>query len=236
MTIPLLPHTGIISCKVFKPELSALGIEESKVTCLEQNYHRDPAALLEKVKASLAILEQNKNLEAVILLYGYCGGGLADLSSDRLRLIIPLAHDCIPILLGTCPGNICADNTCSGGGHAFYLSPGWIDHGLTPYTEYFAAVEKYGREDALWMGMEMLKNYREVVLVETVAKLKPHHRKYAREMAKLFCLTFREIKANKSWLVNLLSGHSSEYTCVINPGNPVRLGLYPSTEYSEPQA
>ena len=236
MTIKLLPHTGIISCKVFKPELSALGVEESKIVYLEQNFHRDPAALLEKVKASLAVLERNKDLEMIILFYGYCGGGLANLSSDRLKLVIPLAHDCIPLIMGACLGNACSSNTDHGGSHAFYLSPGWIDYGLTPYTEYFASIETYGREDALWIGMEMLKGYKELVLVETVADLKPHHRKYARNMASLFGLTMREVKADKSWLVNLLLGHSSEYISVINPGDCISQGLYPLAEYSAPRA
>ncbi|MBT6338243.1 MAG: DUF1638 domain-containing protein [Desulfobacula sp.] len=231
MTIKLLPNTGIISCKVFKPELSALGIEDSKVIYLDQNLHRDPGALLEKVRESLTLLEQKKDLETIILVYGFCGGGLANLSSDRLKLIIPLAHDCIPLITGACPGNACPGST-----HTFYLSPGWIDHGLTPYTEYFAAVEKYGKDDALWMGMEMLKSYKEVVLVETIAGLKTHHRKYAKKMAELFCLEFREVKADKSWLVNLFSEYDGEYARVIETGNSVSLELYPATEYSYPQA
>ena len=224
VTISLLPNTGIISCMVFKPELSALGIEESRVVYLEQKYHRDPEILLEKVKASLAVLEQNNDLEAVILLYGYCGGGLANLSSDRVSLIIPLAHDCIPLFLGVRP-----PDDDSGSGNAFYLNPGWIDHGLTPYTEYFKAVEIYGQEDALWLGMEMLKNYREVILVETIAGVKPHHRRYARNMADLFNLAFREIKTDTSWIADLLSGKICKHTRVIRPGTPICIGLYPST-------
>lgn len=236
MTINLLPSTGIISCKIFKPELSALGIEEPKVVYLEQNYHRDPATLLEKVKASLAVLERNKDLQTIILFYGYCGGGLANLSSDRLKLVIPLAHDCIPLITGDCPGNTSSSNTRHDRSHAFFLSPGWIDYGLTPYTEYFATIEKYGRKDALWIGKEMLKGYKELVLVETIAAIKPYHRKYAKDMATLFGLTFREIKADKSWLITLLSGLDSEHTRVINPGDSVNLGLYPSTEYAGPQS
>ncbi len=227
MKVKLPPKTGVISCKVFEPELSALGIEESKIVYLEQNFHRDPKFLLEKVKESLAALEQNENIESVVVLYGYCGGGLENLSSRRLKLIVPLAHDCIPLLLGLCPGN-----ACSGSGDAFFLSPGWIDHGLTPYTEYFASVEKYGKEDALWMATEILKGYNEVVLVENTAGLLSHHREYAREMAELFGLSVREIKADKSWLFDLLSGTDSEFVRVITPGNSVNLGMYPSPESS----
>lgn len=222
MKINIMPNIGVISCEVFKPELTALGIDESRIVYLEQKFHRDPQILREKVMAALACLEQDIHIDTVILFYGYCGGGLKGLSSKRLRFIIPLAHDCIPLILGACP--------VPDYDHAFFLSPGWIDHGLTPYTEYFEALEKYGQEDALWLGMEILKGYKEVVLIETVADILPHHRRYAKKMADHFCLSFREVKADGSWLVNLLSGLSSEHVRIINPGNSVSLDFYSSAE------
>lgn len=214
-----MPDTGIISCKVFKPELTVLGIEESRIVYLDQDLHRDPEALREKVMAALACLEQNRHINSVILLYGYCGGGLSGLVSNRLKLIIPLAHDCIPLILGACP-----DISCD---HSFFLSPGWIDHGLTPYTEYFEALEKYGQKDALWLGMEILKGYKEVVLVETIAGIRPHHLGYAEKMAELFRLSVRKVKADKTWLINLLSGDTCEQVFTINPGNAIGLDMYP---------
>jgi len=219
MTIHLMPDTGILSCKVFKPELTALGIEESRVVYLEQDLHRDPCALRERVMAALACLEKDRHINSVILLYGYCGGGLADLVSDRLTLMIPLAHDCIPLIRGAFP-----DAGCD---HAFFLSPGWIDHGLTPLTEYVEALEKYGQEDALWLGMEILKGYKEVVLVETIAGIRSRHIRYTKKMAALFGLSVRKVKADKTWLINLLSGNACEQVLTINPGNPIGLSMYP---------
>lgn len=229
--ITLSPKTGVISCRVFQPELSALGIEESRVVYLEQNYHRNPDELREKIRESISVLERNADLDSAILLYGYCGGGLANLSSERLKLIIPRVHDCIPLLLGACPLSTCPD--ISG---AFYLSPGWIDHGLTPYTEFLIAVEKYGREDALWVGMEMLKSYNEVVLVEIAAEIQPHHRNYARKMACLFGLSFREIKSRPSGLISLFSGRDTDSKRVIQPGNSIALDLYPAFKCPGEQA
>lgn len=219
MTIHLMPDTSIISCKVFKPELTALGIEKSRVIYLEQDLHRDPCALRERVMEALTRLEVDKHINSVILLYGYCGGGLADLVSKRLKLMIPLAHDCIPLLQGTCPDPLCDQ--------AFFLSPGWIDHGLTPLTEYFEAVEKYGQEDALWLGLEVLKGYKEVVLVETIAGVRPHHLRYAEKMAALFGLSVRKVTADTTWLVNLLSGNPCKHVLTINPGEAIGLDLYP---------
>lgn len=214
-----MPDTSIIACKVFEPELTALGIEESRVVYLEQGLHRDPCTLRERVEAALTCLEEDKHVKTVILLYGYCGGGLADVVSKRLKLMIPLAHDCIPLIQGSCPDPPSY--------HAFFLSPGWIDHGLTPLTEYFKAVEQYGQEDALWLSMEILKGYKEVVLVETIAGIRPHHLRYAEKMAALFGLSVRKVTADKTWLVNLLSGSPCEQVLTINPGEAIGLGMYP---------
>jgi len=218
-------NVGIVACKVFAPELTALGIDESKVVYLDQGLHRYPGDLREKLAETLSQLEKNKTLEKVILCYGYCGGGLEGLTSSRLELILPLAHDCIPLLLG-----VWSCDPCVGCGDTFYLSPGWIDHGLTPYSEYFVTVEKYGRKDALWVGRQMLKGYREVVLVETAAPLENHHRRYAQKMARLFGLTYRETHGNKNWLSRLLAAKSNDEVLVLAPGTSISLALFPMTE------
>jgi len=218
-------NVGIVACKVFAPELAALGIEESKVVFLDQGLHRYPGDLREKLAETLSHLEKNKTLEKVVLCYGYCGGGLDGLTSSRLELILPLAHDCIPLLLG-----VGSRNPCVGCGDTFYLSPGWIDFGLTPYSEYFVTAEKYGQEDALWVGRQMLKGYREVVLVENAAPLQSHHRQYAQEMAQLFGLTFRETLGNKEWLARLLAAQSNNEVAVLAPGDPINLEIYPMPE------
>jgi hypothetical protein len=221
-----LPHNvGIVACRVFAPELAALGIEESKVVFLDQGLHRYPGDLRKELARALARLEQNRTLEKAILCYGYCGGGLEGLTSSRLELVLPLAHDCIPLLLG-----VRSRDPCVGCGDTFYLSPGWIDHGLTPYSEYFVTAEKYGREDALWVGRQMLKGYREVVLVENAAPLQSHHRRYAQEMALLFHLGFREVRGNKNWLVSLLAAQHNSEVAVVTPGVKINLDLYPLPE------
>ncbi len=220
MNLP--PDVGVVACKIFEPELTALGIEESRVVYLDQSLHRDPQELHGKLADTLGRLEKETTLQKVVLLYGYCGGGLEGLMCNRLKLVVPLAHDCIPLLLGTKSDNSrapCAD--------AFYLSPGWIDHGQTPYTEYFVSARKYGQEDALWMGKEMLKSYREVILVENEARLWNHHRCYARKMARLFELVYREYRGNKDWLLKLLAAQVNNGVNVIKPGNPITLDHYP---------
>jgi hypothetical protein len=225
MKLNIPDSTMIVACMVFQPEINALEVDSDRVIYLEQSLHRYPDMLNQAVKEALGRLERNRSIETVILLFGFCGGGLSGISSDRLKLIVPRVHDCIPLLLSE-PG---LKNDCREYSHAFYLSPGWIDHGETPYTEFFKSSARYGREDALWIAGEMLKGYKEIVLIEALAPVQPHHRVYAKKMAALFHLGFREIKAGGSWLTGLLSEKHDcfEYKKVLSPGEVVCKEIYP---------
>jgi Protein of unknown function (DUF1638) len=217
--------TRVIACRVFEPELSALSVPRDRMVILDQGLHRYPEDLRKNLKAVLADLENQENVNRVILAYGYCGGGLKGLGSHRFSLVAPLAHDCVPVLLGRSLGKPAVE--C---GAAFYLSPGWIDHGKTPLTEYDVTAEKFGNDDALWVGQQMLKGYSEVVLIETVARLGPRHRIYAAKMAELFRLGLRETVGAKGWLRRLLVGRASEGVAVMPPGRPICLEMYPNDQ------
>ncbi|MEW5911589.1 MAG: DUF1638 domain-containing protein [Thermodesulfobacteriota bacterium] len=219
----------VLACRVFEPELRSLRLAPEQVVYLDQGLHRYPDQLRETLALGLGELEQDPALRRVVLAYGYCGGGLEGLQAQRVELVLPLAHDCIPLLLGRRSGAARVD--C---GATFYLSPGWVEHGKTPYTEYFVTADKFGAEDALWAGKEMLKGYREVALIQTLAGLKARHRRYAQDMARLFGLGCRQVQGRAGWLRRLLQGRASQGLTVLPPGQPVHLGLYPQAAPAGP--
>ncbi len=98
---------------------------------------------------------------------------------------------------------------------------------MTPYTEYFATAEKFSAEDALWIGKQMLKDYHEVVLIKTAAPLKKDYRRYAKDMARLFDLNYRETPGKKDWLLKLFAAENNDEVRVLAPGTKVDLKLYP---------
>jgi hypothetical protein len=207
----------VLACRVFQPELEALGVPEEQVVYLDQGLHRHPDDLRTEVARALEDLEQDPRVRRVVLAYGFCGGGLEGLASRRAELVVPRAHDCIPLLLGREPR----------GGQAFYLSPGWMDHGHTPLTEHRRTAERFGEEDARWVARELLKGYREVVLVRTAAGLEPRHRAYAREMADLHGLELREASGRAGRLRRLLAGPPEGEALILLPGRPVGAGMFP---------
>ena len=213
--IRLAAGTRVLACRVFEPELAALGVPAGRVLYLDQGLHRYPDDLRAEVGAALRRLEDDPAVDRVVLAYGFCGGGLEGLCSRRVSLVAPRCHDCIPLLLGREPRG--SDREGS-----FYLSPGWIEHGKTPLTEHALTAEKFGEEEALWVGRQLLRNYREVVLLRTAAGLGQEHRDYARRMAGLFGLAFREQGADPGRLARLLTGRHGDEAEVLPPGRPLR--------------
>ncbi len=215
----------VLACRVFQPELNSLGVPETQVRYLDQGLHRYPEQLHLELNGALANLEADPATQRVILAYGFCGGGLRGIKASRASMVLPLVHDCVPLLLGDGQAN-----PCVGCGGAFYLTPGWIDHGQTPYSEYFVTREKFGHEDALWVGEQMLSGYDQVVLVDTGVGLLPRHRRYAQDMARLFGLAYQERRGHRDWLRRLLAGRPGPGVAVLPPGRAVDISLYPQAE------
>jgi hypothetical protein len=208
------PDVRVLACQALAPELAALGVAPDRMRLLDQGLHRYPQELRQELARNLEELESQAAVNRVVLVYGYCGGGLEGLSPRRVQLVLPLVHDCIPLLLGRAPEAPKAD-----AGGIFYLSPGWIEHGRTPYTEFLYTRKRFGHDDAMWTAKEMLKNYHEVVLVETPAGLSKSHRRHARRMARLFGLAYREEQGDGRLLADLLTGCSRAGILHLNPGD-----------------
>ncbi len=211
----------VLACRALAPELKSLGVAPEQTRFLDQGLHRYPENLHQELVRGLEELESQSGVSCVVLVYGLCGGSLEGLSPRKAELVIPLVHDCIPLLLGRTLATPAVDK-----GGAFYLSPGWIEHGLTPYTEYLRTRELFGDEDAMWVCREILKGYREVVLIETLAGLTLAHRQYAWEMAQLFGLSYREDHGDGHFLADLLAGRNRADILHLKPGEVATAELF----------
>lgn len=219
--VSLPPGYKLLACEVFAPELEQLGIPLEAIRYLDPGLHMHPKHLAEEVAKALAELEADQDIHTVIVVFGYCGGGLEGLSSQRLRLILPLVHDCIPLLLGKNP-----PQRPQGQGETFYLSAGWIDHGKTPFTEYERVVDKFSEEDALWVGKEMLAGYDSITLITGQKTKDPRYKEYSQKCADLFDLAYQEMPGSLGWLRRLLSGQESREVVLIPPGQTITLEMF----------
>lgn len=159
----------LISCNVFMREAcwciaSSPHVIDPEFT--ELGEHSRTQALREIIQARIDAAENcGKQYEAILLLFGLCGNSVVGVQARKTQLIIPRAHDCCTILLGSRQRFV--ENFAQAPSTPF-SSAGYFERG-----EYFlrtsddgsvsvetgdgfkAMVEQYGEEDAKYIWEQM---------------------------------------------------------------------------------
>lgn len=216
----------LVACEVFRPELdwlSSMLPAKPAIMYLEQGLHERPDELRNRLQASIDELE-NRGAERIILGYGLCGRGLAGICSRRARLAMPRAHDCIPLLLD-CDQREAAEASLDGG--TFWMSPGWLRYAQIPFMRQRQArrdeyARLYGEDNADFLmeqENQWLANYSSACLI--CRKNFPdlaRFRQDAHIVANDRNLRFREVRAESSWLLEMLDGGMGDRFLELPPG------------------
>jgi len=170
----------IIACEILFREISwCVSRSENVVDVrfLRKGLHdlgeKEMVAALQKEIDSVEL----ERSEAILLGYGLCNNGIRGLRSKKSKLVVPRAHDCITLLLGSKERYRQYFDANPG---TYFRSTGWAERdvpaeqkgaytqlGLLPtYEEY---VKKYGEDNAKFL-METMgsweKNYSRMAYVD----------------------------------------------------------------------
>ncbi len=205
---------AVIACQVFYQEIKQILSEQDvRILLLPQGLHNKPdsADMRREIQKKIDFLETEAEYDQITLVYGLCSGGIEGLRARRAALVLPVVHDCIPLLLGE--GEI-KGNT--GSGRSYYLSRGWIDCGDDSYRQHLFMVDRmqglidrfkdfknkhseamvdwyqsdhyqkaerkvFAENVAEYVTFECLKNYRALVLIDN-QNLANIHLDYAQKM------------------------------------------------------
>ncbi|HZK70527.1 MAG TPA: DUF1638 domain-containing protein [Clostridia bacterium] len=189
--------------------------------------------MLEKLQSEMDSVDVQK-YDAILLCYGLCNNGIKGLHST-LPLIVPKAHDCITLLLGSRDkyNNYFRDNPGT-----FYKSPGWIERDVNPneneqsvtsqlgmnktYQEY---VEQYGEENAEYL-METLgnwfNNYSKIAYIDTKTGNFEYYKELAKQQANERKWEYEEVEGNTNLIFRLLNGEwENEDFLIVPPNNRI---------------
>jgi hypothetical protein len=208
----------IIACSIMKDEL--LRLQEKGVTFafLEQSLHRTPQKMPAAVQEEI-----NKAAESdedyVVLGYGLCSNGILGLRPARQPVVIPRAHDCISLFLGSLARYQEEHGKEPG---TYYLTKGWIDEGKSPLGILSEYTQRYGKETAEWVIREELKNYKRIALVDSGNPIPEEHRAHARENARFLNLRYEEIKGSLEFFGRMLRGPWGKDFLILHPGQEVK--------------
>jgi hypothetical protein len=156
--------------------------------------------------------------EAILLGYGLCNNGIRGLHA-ALPLVMPRAHDCITLLLGSKEKYAAYFQANPG---TYFKSPGWIEREGSSRTNkdsiitqlgmgrsYEDYVAKYGEEKARYL-MEILgdwmKNYKKLAYIDTHTGDFQAYKEQTRREAAERGWEYEELDGSLDLLMRLLDG------------------------------
>lgn len=234
-----MPKLKLIACNVFQRELCHLLARTQKIIdpeFLELGLHETPYILREALQSRIDAVSDaapgGERYEAILLAYGLCGTGLAGIKARSIPLVLPRAHDCCTILLGS-RAEFAArfgDNPS-----ASWTSAGYIERagsylrvsGLGQSTgiglEYSELVEKYGEENAafVWETLHPELKERELRYIEIPDAPDLGYARLMRERADSEGKEFVLIPGSMRMLHDLLENPSDEDFLIVPPGGTV---------------
>lgn len=149
-------RVAVVLCRVLEDEIAHLAHDAPQVVHLEhlpQGLHDDPPRLRVEVQAAIDRVEANTPADVIVLGYGLCSRGTEGLRTSRCRLVMPRAHDCITLLLGSKQRYALYVSEHPG---TYWYSPGWNRHHLPPGPERHARLladyrARFGDDNAQYL-------------------------------------------------------------------------------------
>jgi len=226
LTSDLHPMTSLIACDVFLEELQSLNLSLPATRWLEMGLHDRPDELRRRLQAEIDALDGEAGDAPILMLYGLCGGGLDGISARRRPLILPRAHDCIALLLGSNERHQEIQKACIG---TYFYSRGWIRERRVPgpdrpawLRELYA--DRYDEdmiEDLIEADRDAFEHYEQALFIRTPAAAEGES--YCKRCAAHLGWRFKAVDADTRWLEDFLRGPWDEKRFVtVAPGQTLR--------------
>lgn len=226
-------------CEVLAREFyywSAVSPHIVDIELLDSYYHEYPEDMHKILQEKIDLLEEKKHTyDYIVLGFGLCGKVLENLKSRSIPVVMPKAHDCITLFMGS--KDVFAEYFRDNPGTMYYMAS-WLErNGLKKerkeldsiglggsYEEY---VKKYGEENAKYLieiADQWKKNYNTSLYLDNDLIEKDFTGQVAK-LAQERAWEFRKKKSDSSLVNKLLFGEWNEQEFLIAHKDSI---IYPS--------
>jgi len=208
------------------------------IRLFHQGLHNTPKNLRAALQDEINAVEEDK-YDALLLAYGICGTSTVGLISDHTQLVIPRAHDCITLYLGSHqryqeefnhhPGTYWFSVDYierNDDGASVALGAAGIEEQENQYEEY---MRKFGKESADHL-METMRSwsqhYSRAVFIDMGLGDNEPYEKIAREKAEKEGWVFERLQGNRRLIEMLVKGDWNENEfLVVPPGYTIQQSI-----------
>jgi hypothetical protein len=234
----------IIACKILFREISLLSAQCTNyldVTYVRQKLHNTPKKLKNAIQAEIDSIESGKDIhtsyppnnedfDAILLGYGLCSNCIEGVKSHKYPLIVPRAHDCITLFLGS--KEKYKDYFFNNKG-TYWYNKGWIENAPMPGEIHHEALLKeytlkYGKvaEDMVAHAEDWREGYNTAAFIRWSEIGTPYYEQYTKDCADYIGWDYRVVEGDSSLIKDFLNGNWSDDRFLVVPPNKEILPSY----------
>ncbi len=210
-------------------------------TFTEKAAHDDSDRLRATIQEMIDRVDETRGYDAVLIGMGLCGNGIVGIEARSVPLVVPRAHDCCTLFLGSKDKFIAAfgDKLSAEWSSAGYMERGdgylresEVAKSLGLRDDYEELVRRHGEENAryIWETIHPPSRRSEIIFISDPDLDDEAFRAEARAEADRVGLDFRVLRGDQRLIRKLIHGEWSEDEFLrVPPGGRIR-GVYDHDE------